>query len=140
MRVSYVTSHGGSRGLTSGKLNSITRLRAVKDARRLEPCRQTAKGAPAMADFRFLYFSQFRKRLAKRLVEKDRIVAKAACAARRVENHTARFIFKDLLAPVPNQCCRANETRRTSIIRYILQFAEQFSYAIRVRRFRPRIT
>src|SRR5689334_15851687 len=102
MRVSYVTSHGGSRGLTSGKFYFITRLRRVKDARSAEPRRQTAKSAPAMADFRFLYFSQFRKRLAKRLVKKHRIITEAARAARRVENHTAHFIFKDLLAAVPH--------------------------------------
>src|SRR2546423_13075054 len=115
MRVSYVTSSGGSRGLTSRKFHFITRLWGVKHARRLKPRDQAAKGATAMADLGLLLGAQLRKRLAKRLVEKNRVVAEAVRAAPRVENQAARFVFEDLLARRPDQRRRADEARGAAI-------------------------
>src|SRR2546423_15188479 len=101
MRVSYVTSSGGSRGLSSRKFHFITRLWGVKHARRLKPCDQAAKCATAMADLGLLLGAQLRKRLAKRLVEKNRVVAEAARAPPRVREQAAPLGFRGRLRRRP---------------------------------------
>src|SRR5436305_2368202 len=90
-----------------------------------------------MADLGLLLGAQLRKRLAKRLVEKNRVIAEAAGATRRVENQAAHFIFEDLFARRPDQRRSTNETRGAATSGNLFQLVEQFPYALGVRRLRP---